>query len=257
MKDELRSLRFKQRNRGRYWWFHQPNHNYVPPIFEALTDDEWEVMSQWYEETDKRDSAGEVNIPCLSLISGLIGGNGIPNIVQLGHYEGFSTLLLGFVMRRMGFKHSIFSVDIDPQVTEFTESWVRRAGLDAYVKLVVDSSDAARLPQLARNYFGAEITTIFIDSSHQYHHTLRELELWYPHLQPFGFIMMHDASAYAGDFDATGEGGVLRALREWTAVQHVSHLLINEEVYVGHPPLAYIDPCGLAIIQKKMDRAVP
>ena len=253
MKDMLRSLRFNQREHPRYWWFQQPNHDYVPPIFAVLDDEEWDIIAQWYDETDRRGSPGEINIPGISLISALIGGNGIQNIVQLGHYEGFSTLLLGFTMRRMGLRHSIFSVDIDPQVTEFTRSWVQHAGLDPYVQLVVDGSDAAHLPQLARDYFRADIATVFIDSSHQYQHTLRELETWYPELQPLGFLLMHDVSACAANFDATGEGGVLRALREWTTTRPVSYLLINEQVDVSHPPLAYVDACGLAIIQKGMN----
>src|SRR5712691_7984504 len=98
MGDQLRSIPFKHRPQGRYWWFH--NHDYVPAVYSLLTDEEWDVMDQWYTETDARQSAGEANIPPLNLLTGLIEGSGIPNIVQLGHYEGFSTLLLGFTMRR-------------------------------------------------------------------------------------------------------------------------------------------------------------
>jgi predicted O-methyltransferase YrrM len=253
MTDRARSLEFKQRLHNRYWWFQIPNHNYVPPIFALLSDEEWDIITQWYDDTDSRGSAGEVNIPCLSILSGFIEGNGVSNIVQLGHYEGFSTLLLGFMMRRMGFKHGIFSIDVAPNVTDFTASWVHRAGLGEYVKLVVDSSDAPHLPRMAQDYFGAEIATVFIDSSHQYQHTLRELDLWWPHLRPFGFVFMHDVSEYAASFDAAGEGGVARALKEWMADKPVSELLINEQIRPNDPgPMSvYTDGCGLAIFQKR------
>ena len=247
----MRSLVFKDRPNGRYWWYH--NHHYVPPIFQILTDAEWECMAAWYDATDAVGSTGgEAAIPCLSVLSGFLEGSSVRNIVQLGHFQGFSTLLLGFMMRRMGYRHSIFSVDIDASVSEFTETWVHRAGLDDYVKIVVSSSDAPHLPEIAKDYLGTQqIATMFIDSSHQHLHTLRELDLWWPHLQPLGLIFMHDASVFATSFNPNGDPGVLRALKEWTAANSVSNLLINEQVEPNEQtPLAYMDGCGLAMLQK-------
>jgi predicted O-methyltransferase YrrM len=256
MTNNSRSIPFKHRSHGRYWWFQNRAHDYVPALFALLTDEEWDVIDQWYTETDARQSAGEANVPTLSFLMGMIEGNGISNIVQLGHFEGFSTLLLGFIMRRMGFRQSIFSVDISTDFSCTCEYWVAKAGLSEYVSIKVMSSDAPGLPAAARDYFKSDIASVFIDSSHQYQHTINELNLWFPALKPFGLIFLHDCSTVASDFDSTRNGGVIRAVKEWSDRSDASYILLNEDVVGGHNPthlhqLVYQDGCGLGIIQKR------
>jgi predicted O-methyltransferase YrrM len=208
-------------------------HDYVPALFALLTDEEWAIMNQWYTETDAVQHAAEANVPILSFLMGIIDGSGISNIVQLGHYEGFSTLLLGFIMRRMGFRHSIFSVDISPDSSRTCEHWVTKAGLSEYVSINVASSDTPDLPLMAQDYFKSDIAAVFIDSSHQYQHTVSELNLWFPALKPFGFIFLHDASTGASEFDTSRSGGVVQALREWSQRDDASHIIVNEDVVLG------------------------
>jgi predicted O-methyltransferase YrrM len=252
-----RSIPFKHRSHGRYWWFQNRVRDYVPALFALLTDEEWDIMDQWYTETDAAQHAAEANVPILSFLMGMIDGNSISNIVQLGHYEGFSTLLLGFIMRRMGFQHSIFSVDISPDSSRTCERWVTKAGLSQYVSINVASSDTPGLPLMAQEYFKSDIAAVFIDSSHQYQHTVNELNLWFPALKPFGFIFLHDVSTGASEFDSSRSGGVIRALREWSQRGDASHIIVNEDVVLSpHQTdihrLTYQDLCGLGIIQKRL-----
>jgi len=186
----------------------------------------------------------------------MLEANLIPNIVELGHYEGFSTLLLGFTMRRLGFKHSIFSVDIDKRASDVTSEWVGRAGLSEYVRIVVDTSESPHLPSMACEYFNDEIATVFIDSSHQYEHTTRELNLWFERLRPFGLMFLHDVSELAAGFDVAGSGGVRRAVTEWAAQNGAAYMLLNQDVAPGHQPLVYMDGCGFGLIQKPGARRV-
>ena len=206
-------------------------------------------MLGWYEATDARRSAGEANVPALSVLQGFILGRGIRNIVQLGHYEGFSTLLFGFMMRRMGHKNSVFTVDIDANVSEFTRDWVDRAGLSDYVRVVTASSDAPHLPAEALEYFGERMRSLFIDSLHHYRHTMSELRIWWPWLSPFGLVFAHDVSLHAATESDDSEGGSGRALTEWARETRAAHILVNGHFRPGNP-LVYLDPCGLAIMQK-------
>ncbi|HEX9510829.1 MAG TPA: class I SAM-dependent methyltransferase [Puia sp.] len=255
MKQSDRSLKFKGISSNRYWWFNNIETNYIPPIFDFLTDEEWQIIDDWYKESDSRSSAAEANVPALSILQGLILGSNIKNIVQLGHYEGFSTLLFGFMQRRMGFKNSIFTIDIDNTVSERTQSWVNRAGLQDYVKVVVSNSSEAFLPAAAREYFKDEINMIFIDSSHQYDHTIEELDLWHNSLKDQGLIVLHDVSKFASQYDSTKSGGVNRAITEWSQSRKVPVFLMNEKVgsinkNYGFGQLTYKDGCGLGLIQK-------
>jgi predicted O-methyltransferase YrrM len=247
-----RSLDFSTRQGNRYWWFQDPSCKYIPTIFSSLSDEEWHVIDDWYRETDIIGGPGECNVPLISLIQGLIMGNSIRSMVQCGHYMGFSALLCGFFFRIIGAKHALFSIDIDTNATEFTKKYIHRAGLEDYVHLELSDSADSRLPHLAREYFQqSDISLVFIDSSHQYGHTLRELDLWYPALPPGGLILLHDVSQFASTFDTTNSGGVYRAVTEWQKRNHSAVICLNSFVFAGYNrPLAYKDGCGVGIIQK-------
>lgn len=248
-----RSGKFRQLTHNRYWWHRVPEANYVPLPYGMLSEQEWEIMSQWFEDTEKKyPSTGEANVPPLSLLVGLISGNAINRIVQCGHYVGYSTLLLGFLLRGMGQNNALFSIDIDPAVTEYTATWIEKAGLENQVRLnVADSADPDG-PKKVFDFFGGRPPQlIFIDSSHQYEHTLKELDLWYETLPLGGLLVLHDTSRFAAAFDSTGGGGVFRAVSEWCATHGRSSLMLNSFVSGGSPgDYPYLDGCGLTIIQK-------
>jgi predicted O-methyltransferase YrrM len=249
-----RSIEFSGKSHGRYWWFLSTQARYVPPIFQFLTDDEWEVMNSWYcaSEREYPLGTGECNVPAMCLIMGLVMGNNLSRVVQCGHFVGFSTLLLGLMAKHMQHKHAVFSIDINPDVTNFTAKWTRAAGLDEFVRLHVGDSADAKASQSARDYLGGSPQLIFIDSSHACAHTMSELSLWYPLIQPGGFVVLHDVSEYAVAFDAEGGCGVRAAIREWSDRNGLHPLLINDFCTDRHygDRLVYKDACGLGIMQK-------
>jgi predicted O-methyltransferase YrrM len=248
-----RTASFAERSHPRYWWFQQFRPKYDPPVFSTLNDQEWSVIDAWFaqSEIDHPNGTGECAIPAISLLHGLITGNNVSRVVQLGHFIGFSTLLLGLTLRRMGFDHALFSIDIDPNVTAYTQGWLEKARLEATVQLKVGDSADRSGPSEAVAYLGDAPSLIFIDSSHQYEHTLKELNLWYPALQPGGFILMHDVSQFAASFDETGQGGVARAAKEWLSTSAAGGLMVNGNLTnQSGSAITYRDGCGLGIIQK-------
>lgn len=249
-----RSRRFRDDPHGRFWWHHLHGTDYVPAIYSVLTDDEWQLMEDWYAATLAADSIGEINVPAMSFIQGLISGNGISRIVQLGHYYGYSALLIGFWLRAMGQGGKLVSIDIDPKATAFTQEWIDRAGLSEHVALklgdsaapdAVDDSEATLLgmPQL-----------IVLDSSHQYAHTLRELDRWVPRMDPYSIMLLHDTSTYACSWDSAGKGGVQKALDDWLPKHKGEVAFLNLNRNVGDPAKpgehVYQDGCGLGILQR-------
>jgi predicted O-methyltransferase YrrM len=253
--NQIRSELFKNNSHNRFWWYRVRENDYVPPVFQALSDNEWNVMNDWFADTTaKFPSPGEISIPGISLLSGIVGGNGISAMVQCGHYVGYSTLLLGFLFRRMGKSNCLFSIDIDSEVTEYTQAWINRAGLADQVKLIVKSSSDPLLPEEAELYLGRKPQVVFIDSSHQYQHTIDELDCWWDHIAPGGLVAMHDVSNFAKQFDSTGKGGVLPAVKAWSKRKKVDSFLLNNFVEDGMAPdtLVYRDGCGLGLIQKPM-----
>lgn len=253
---ESRSLKYAKRQHNRYWWYKLSASNYIPPVLQRLSHEEWSVLDEWFTDTELHfGSPGELGVPGISFLEGLIGGNGIDAVVQCGHYVGFSSLMLGFIMRSMGKKHSVYSIDLDPTVTEYTQRWIERAGLTEYVQLAVNDSADLSNPDSARLWLQKDPQIVFIDSSHMYSHTLLELNLWYQHVQPGGFILMHDTSVFAEQFDSSKLGGVRKAANEWAAANPVPMILLNQFVNGTRSPneLVYKDGCGFGIIQKPAD----
>ncbi|WP_170412087.1 class I SAM-dependent methyltransferase [Ruegeria atlantica] len=250
--EDARTRKFRQRPHNRYWWYKLADTDYIPPVYGYLTDEEWSIIDQWHTDSGEQfENPGEITVPGISMLLGLIGGNGVSRIVQCGHYAGYSTLLLGFMLRRMGKPHSLFSIDIDPDVTEYTRSWVEKAGLSDFVHLEVSDSADPAIPEKAEQFLTGKPQLVFIDSSHQYAHTFRELDLWYDVLPVGGLCVLHDVSEFARSFDASGEGGVKKALNEWAEKNGVQCFTMNGFVENSPPDdLVYRDGCGLGLLQK-------
>lgn len=250
--DSYRSRRWTPDPRPRYWWHRLPGMDYVPPIYSDLTEEEWLIIRDWFEETDRSGRIGECVVPLMSVLHGIIMGNRADHIVQLGTCSGYSMLLIGFMLRRMEALRGLFTIDCDSEMCTISQRWLSRAGLDSFVRIEVLNSTNSTAPRVAGQYLGAAPNLIIIDSSHEYAATLRELDLWYPSLAPGGLIFLHDVSRFAQDFDVTREGGVRRALAEWRrANPDMEAISLNSEsrTMEGNRPL-YKDACGLGILHK-------
>ena len=253
--DPLRSRAWKENPHPRYWWHRLPGNDYVPPIYAELSEEEWNVLRDWYAETDRNGPIGECAVPLMSLLHGLVTGNRLTRIVQLGTCAGYSALLLAWMLRRMDAPRGLFTLDLDPAMCDLSRRWIRRAGLEDFVEVVEGSSLDPASIEGARKYFESAPQLIIVDSSHEYRSTLAELELWYPLLAPGGVLVLHDVSEFAAGFDVTGEGGVRRAFAEWRkAHTDVETFSLNENsrsMDAGRP--AYQDACGAGLIHKPHD----
>jgi len=247
-----RSLFLSSSSEPRFWWHRLPRSNYVPPVFASLTDEEWQLMQDWFVETSRQNLIGECVVPMISLLHGLVMGSGLQRIVQLGTHAGYSALLLGFYLRRMHAQRALLSFEIDESLCRFARAWLCRAGLDAVVRVELRNSLDPASPGLARDYLGGAPELVFLDSSHEYRQPLDEIEAWYPELARGGLIVLHDTSDFAAAFDLTKEGGVRRALQEWRESHPgIEVISLNHNVAAMETPgLVYQDFCGVGLIQK-------
>ncbi len=251
--ERFRSRRWTHQGGPRYWWHRLPGMDYVPALYSDLADEEWEVIRAWYDETDRSGIIGECAVPLMSLLQGLVLGNRITRIVQLGTCSGYSALLLGFMLRRMEARRSLFTLDINPELCALTERWLARAGLNDYVTVSLGNSlDGTCLNQARAHFGGADFELILLDSSHEYAATVAELELWYPALEAGGLFLLHDVSEFAVDFDVTKAGGVGRALAEWRRKNPEAETLSlnGTSRTMALPRPLYKDACGVGMIHK-------
>lgn len=249
-----RTRPFRQHGNGRFWWHTLRNTDYVPPVYARLSDPEWALMAEWFSVTQANNTIGEINVPAMDFIQGLIMGNGIQRIVQLGHYCGYSALLIGFMLRAMRATPGLISFDISQEFTSFSQQWVARAGLTEYVKLVVADSASETAYATAKRFLNGDPELILVDSSHQYTHTLAELDLWAAQMKVHSIMLLHDTSQFASRYDSTGAGGVSRAIQEWLpAHPEFGYINLNRHVQLGVDAnnLVYKDGCGLGILQRQ------
>ncbi len=249
-----RSRSWEDDPRPRYWWHRLPGMNFVPPVYSELTDEEWTILREWYDETDRTGvgAIGECVVPMISFLHGFMMGNRARRIVQLGTCSGYSAILIGFMLRRMNAPRGLYSLDMSAEMCAISHRWIARAGLDDFVAIVeLNSTDPNGL-QLAREYLGGAPELIIVDSSHEYRATLTELDLWYPALIAGGLIVLHDVSRFAADFDVTKAGGVRRAFDEWRGAHpEVETFCLNgESQTMDLPRPLYKDACGLGLIHK-------
>ncbi len=247
-----RSVRLRTASHDRFWWHRLESTDYVPELYSNLSHREWAVLEGWFTQTGRRGRIAEINVPAMSLVTALVSGNGIRRVVQLGHYYGYSALLLGFTLRAMGARPGLFTIDIDPAACEFTRRWLEHARLCDHV-VVREGDSADPLSPDAAAVLGGLPELILVDSSHSYAHTLAELNLWTPRLPVGGLVLLHDASEFATAFDPSAEGGVRRAIAEWLpAHPEMAGLTLNGHVAPGADgnALVYKDACGLGVLQR-------
>jgi predicted O-methyltransferase YrrM len=250
--DSSRSRGWKENPHPRYWWHRLPGTDYVPPVYSDLSEPEWTVLREWYVETDRSGPIGECAVPLISLLHGLVMGNRIARIAQLGTCAGYSALLLGWMLRRMHAPRGLFALDLDPAMCELSRRWIIRAGLEDFVEIAEGSSLDLRSITAAREYLNGAPELVILDSSHEYKSTLAELDLWYAVLAPGGLLVLHDVSEFAADFDVTREGGVPRAFTEWrSAHPEVETFSLNSDSRsMDEPRPLYKDACGVGLIHK-------
>jgi len=139
-------------------------------------------------------------------------------VVELGTRGGDSTKALIKAVFHSGSK--MLSVDIDDCTevvnnSEFKEIWRFVQGDDV--------TFAGNFEQWCEaNDFPFEIDVLFIDTSHEYEHTLGEIQAWFPLLSEKGKVMFHDTNM--GQYFTRKDGsivkgwdndrGVIRAIEE-------------------------------------------
>lgn len=108
-----------------------------------------------------------------------------PVVLELGVRSGNSTA--AFLAAVSLVEGHVWSVDIGlPQAP----GWWWQTGLwSPIVGNDLDPSTLARLPE--------PVDVLFIDTSHAYDHTLRELETYVPRVKPGGVVLLHDTELEA------------------------------------------------------------
>jgi predicted O-methyltransferase YrrM len=153
-------------------------------------------------------------------------------VLELGTYVGFSSLLIGDVLARNEPGGELITVEPDQSAQEVAKTFSSHLSNISFVHGYSTDPEVTRT-LLDRGPF----QIVYLDSSHAYVETLRELDLIFhtPLLADGGILILHDAATEAAQFDPSGAGGVRRALEEWTA-RHACQTIVFEKPLVDSVP---------------------
>jgi hypothetical protein len=119
------------------------------------------------------------------------------------------------------------------------------------VALVVGEAAAPAVAAEAVAHLGGPPSLVFVDSSHEYAQTRRELDRWFEVLAPGGMLVVNGTSAFAASLDATGQGGVKRAFEAWRRWRRAPamSLAFPPEILAGWQQV-YLDGGGVGLVVK-------
>jgi cephalosporin hydroxylase len=112
----------------------------------------------------------------LPMFVALVDELGASQVVELGTRTGVSTVAWLYALKCQGHLWSV-DVDVQPPIGEH-KHWSFLQGDDCSVSVY------SQLP--------SSVDIVFIDTSHEYDHTLRELNLYRWLIRPGGKILLHD-----------------------------------------------------------------
>lgn len=170
-------------------------------------------------------------------------------IVELGVRGGQSTFVLERVARLTGAQ--LVSVDLDDcsHVINY-DKWV-----------FVQADDVVFGRQFkdwcTQTGVDPRIDVLFIDSSHLYEHTVREIEVWFPHLSDRAVVVFHDTNMrrfYRRRDGTIGSGwnndrGVVRAIEDYLGCgldETRTFVTVHSGFVIRHNPFC----SGLTIMRK-------
>ena len=134
-----------------------------------------------------------------------------PNVrvLELGARRGNSTL--AFLAAAEAVDGHVISVDLD-KVTDYTEM----RPLAGHPRWTFVQGDDTK--QEVQEHLPDQVDILFIDSSHEYDHTLHELRAYMPRVAPGGIALFHDTRIF-GSWSKEGDTvpPVTRALDDYCA----------------------------------------
>ena len=131
-------------------------------------------------------------------------------VLELGARQGNSTL--AFLSAALMVSGSVVSVDVDP-VADFSEGMLRWRDCPWWTFIQGDDMDVT-----VQSLLPAQCDVLFVDTSHEYGHTLAELRAYMPRVAPGGVALFHDTRIF-GTWSQPGDTipPVARALDDYCA----------------------------------------
>lgn len=232
-------------------FFLQSEHRWdpIPELFLGIpTDERFAItLAQMQEDTL---SPGASDVGVRNMLFTLIVCTRPHRVLEIGGHIGMATLVLARGCQLSGSGH-VITVEPDDRFFAALSSNIEAAGLSDRITALKGFSYEADI--IARIREEGEYQLVYIDAAHNYHAVLAELDLVSSVLSKNGFLVLHDTSVQATEYDAEKMGGVRRAVKEFCA-NHKDFRPIFFEFPLWLNPTGMVLVCrqfGLSVKEKK------
>lgn len=195
----------------------------------------------------ENNSLGTTPEDDLDVLAGIITASGAARILQFGTFLGGSALVLADLARANAPERAkVITIDPNPAMNDSCNKYAALAGLEGIIQTIdgysTDPTLLLRLRTFQRDY---PWDAIFLDTTHQYGQTMEEIRAIAPLCGPATLFLFHDASQYAAaTLDLGHQGGVARAMRDWTLLNPKWQSFVFEKPAFGQ--------FGIGVMQKRV-----
>jgi predicted O-methyltransferase YrrM len=220
--------------------------NPIPPLFLGVPTDERLANTLARMEEDKL-SPGRSDTGIRNMLFSLVICTRPNRILEIGGHIGMATIVLARGCQLSDFGH-VVTIEPHDQYHPAMVGYIDAAGLGNFVTILKGFSYDAGI--IARIRAEGPYQLVYIDALHGYQAVMAELEFVSSVLSKNGFIVLHDTSVEATEYDPDKMGGVRRAVREFCA----SHGEFNPIFF--EPPL-WLNPTGMAMVCRQNMEHIP
>jgi predicted O-methyltransferase YrrM len=122
-------------------------------------------------------------------LAGLVVAKRASTVIELGCFIGWTTAHLALALDSLGNGGTVHYVDYETRFLDRTSANLEKLNLSSYARPYQGMSDDSTLV----DKLPGEADLIFIDTSHSYDATRREMDLYTPKLGPDGCLALHDS----------------------------------------------------------------
>ncbi len=155
-----------------------------------------DLYHRWYYEKGVWERVRFLGVPCLKSVSDMWNYQELLTelrpglVVEFGTRHGGSAMYFSTIVRALGLRAQVFSVDIEPQSLDTRAR--SYPGIEFWVGSSTAPEVAARIAQLRKEYPGPMFA--ILDSDHRCDHVLAELRLLRPLTVAGDYVVVEDGN---------------------------------------------------------------
>lgn len=193
------------------------------------------------------EAPGHSDVGIQNLLYSEILNNRPRRVLEIGTHIGTASVIMGSALMRNGYG-KLLTLEPQAHYQDIAAKNVEAAGVSSCVEILPFFSYQQECQDRLEEE--APFDLIFIDGAHDYESARHDIELCYSLLRINGLMILHDVGKRSPLMDPGGNGGVRRALHDFSEANPESRVIFRE-----YP--IWLNECGAALVTKQLLNPLP